>query len=88
MLFIDDKDASAIPKLPSNKSVSETKYIKEAQEYVNKNFPNNYGTVNNFQFPILYCAHQKLIHSIKKKSYTAKQKKEHIQHWKTKNQIN
>lgn len=41
-----------IPKLPSNKSVSETKYIKDAQEYVNKNFPNNYGTTDNFQFPI------------------------------------
>ena len=41
-----------VPKLPSNKSSSDNKYIKEAQEYVKKHFGKNYGTVEDFQFPI------------------------------------
>lgn len=28
------------------------KYIDEAEKYVNKHFPNNYGNCNNFKFPI------------------------------------
>jgi deoxyribodipyrimidine photolyase-related protein len=27
-------------------------YIKEANEYINKNFPNNYGSLDNFIYPI------------------------------------
>jgi deoxyribodipyrimidine photolyase-related protein len=41
-----------IPKIPSNKNSNDNKYVKEAQEYVTKNFPKNYGSVNDFQFPI------------------------------------
>lgn len=41
-----------IPKLPSNVSKSEEKYIKEAIEYVEKEFPKNYGTSDDFVFPI------------------------------------
>lgn len=39
-----------IPDVPSNSS--DKKYIDEASQYVNKNFKNNYGTSNDFMFPI------------------------------------
>lgn len=43
-----------IPKLPagSNSNRDENKFIKSAIIYVNKHFPNNYGNVDNFIFPI------------------------------------
>ena len=40
------------PPLPSNKNSKDNNYIKEAQEYVKKHFGKNYGTVDNFQYPI------------------------------------
>ena len=41
-----------IPQLPSNDSSSKStkKYIDEAIEYTNKNFPKNYGTTDGFLF--------------------------------------
>ena len=39
-------------KLPTNKSKNDTKYIEEAVKYVEKHFPKNYGTCDNFQLPI------------------------------------
>ena len=45
-----------IPQLPSNDSSSKStkKYIDEAIEYTNKNFPKNYGTTDGFLFPITH----------------------------------
>ena len=45
-------DNVEIPKLPTNKSKNDTKYIEEAVKYVEKHFPKNYGTCDNFQLPI------------------------------------
>ena len=42
-------DNVEIPKLPTNKSKNDTKYIEEAVKYVEKHFPKNYGTSDNFQ---------------------------------------
>lgn len=39
-----------IPGVTSNSS--DKKYIDEASKYVNKNFKNNYGTTDDFMFPI------------------------------------
>lgn len=54
--FSDDIE---IPKLPSNGTPSEKKYITEAQEYVDKHFKNNYGTTEGFQFPISHSTARK-----------------------------
>lgn len=43
-------DDIKIPKIPDNSS--DEKYINEAIKYINKNFKNNYGNVNNFIYPI------------------------------------
>ena len=48
-----------IPKLPSNGTPSEKKFIKEAQEYVDNHFKNNYGTTEGFQFPISHSTAKK-----------------------------
>lgn len=48
-----------IPKLPSNKSVKDKKYIDEAIKYVEKNFKNNYGNTDNFAFPISHSTANK-----------------------------
>ena len=48
-----------IPKLPSNGTPSEKKFIKEAQEYVDNNFKNNYGSTEDFQFPISHSTAKK-----------------------------
>ena len=39
----------SVPKLPRATS---NDYVKEAQRYVEDHFPKNYGTVDNFHFPI------------------------------------
>lgn len=39
-----------IPGVPSNSN--DKKYIDDASKYVNKNFKNNYGTTDDFMFPI------------------------------------
>ena len=49
----------SIPKIPSNKNTKDNKYIKEAKDYVEKNFKNNYGNVDNFQFPISHSLAKK-----------------------------
>ena len=45
-----------IPDLPPN---GDKKYIDEAVRYVNKNFSKNYGTVENFQFPVSHSVSRK-----------------------------
>ena len=51
------KDES-IPKLP-NVSQKEKKYIQEAKKYVEKNFKENYGNIENFNYPISYTSAKK-----------------------------
>ena len=41
-----------IPKLP--KGDQNTKYVREAQRYINKHFPNNYGDTKYFMYPITH----------------------------------
>ena len=48
-----------IPKLPNNGNPTEKKFIKEAQEYVDNHFKNNYGTTEGFQFPISHSTAKK-----------------------------
>ena len=45
-----------IPDLPPN---GDKKYIDEAVRYVNKNFSKNYGTAENFQFPVSHSVSRK-----------------------------
>ena len=40
-----------IPKLPT---ISKNKYVKEAQAYIDKLFPKNYGNTDNFIYPITH----------------------------------
>ena len=55
-----------IPSLPTNKK--DNKYINEAKKYVEKNFKNNYGNIDNFEFPITHSTAKKwLTNFIKKK---------------------
>ena len=49
----------SIPKIPPNKNTKDNKYIKEAKDYVEKNFKNNYGNVDNFQFHISHSMAKK-----------------------------
>ena len=42
-------DNITIPKVPK---ITKDKYYKEALQYVEKNFPNNYGDTNEWSFPI------------------------------------
>ena len=41
-------------KIPELITIKKDKYIIEAIEYVNNNFPNNYGSLDNFIYPIDY----------------------------------
>jgi deoxyribodipyrimidine photolyase-related protein len=41
-----------IEKNTNQKNTDQNKYIKEAIQYTNKNFPNNYGSLDNFIYPI------------------------------------
>lgn len=51
------KDDLIIPKLKIIKSDQE--YINPAISYINKHFPNNYGNINNFIYPISHKGAQK-----------------------------
>tara|TARA_B100000575_G_scaffold143994_2_gene114981 strand:+ start:9728 stop:11152 length:1425 start_codon:yes stop_codon:yes gene_type:complete len=48
-----------IPKLLTNKPKKDKEYIDEAILYVNKHFPKNYGTTDEFQFPISHTTANK-----------------------------
>jgi len=45
---------TVIPKLPVNVNTDEKKYLTEAIKYVEKEFPKNCGTSDNFVFPITH----------------------------------
>ena len=55
-----------IPSLPKTK---ENKYISEAKNYVNKNFKNNYGDVNDFIYPITHKESKKWLKNFVKKRF-------------------
>lgn len=56
----DELNRSSVPKnldIPdtiTKKNDNNTKYVIEAKEYVNKNFKNNYGDVDDFFYPITH----------------------------------
>ena len=57
-----------VPALPSNKSPTTNKFVEEAQSYVKKHFSKNYGSEENFQYPITTeQAKNWLTHFIEKK---------------------
>lgn len=41
-----------VPKTLPKLTARDRKYIKEASRYIDKHFPNNYGTTNNFHYPV------------------------------------
>jgi deoxyribodipyrimidine photolyase-related protein len=55
-----------VPNLLSNSLKDDKKYIDEAVKYVNKNFKNNYGNTDNFQFPISHKVAEKWLHDFLK----------------------
>ena len=60
----DKKNRKALPngtKLPplSPLSKDDKKYIKEAEQYVEKNFPKNYGTAVDLAFPVTHTTAKK-----------------------------
>lgn len=61
-------DSIKFPDLPQNTTSNENKYIEEAIKYVEKHFPDNYGTTNDFQYPISH----KTAHSWLKKFISIK----------------
>lgn len=56
-----------IPKLPSNKS--DKKYIDYAKRYINKYFSDNYGTIDDFKFPISHLTAKKWMKDFIKKRF-------------------
>lgn len=46
-----------VPKVPSNNA--DKKYISEAISYVEKHFPKNYGSTENFMFPVTHATAKK-----------------------------
>ena len=61
------KESVKIPKIPSNSNATDSKYIKEAIEYVNDNFSNNYGNTDNFMYPVTHVTAKKWLSDFFKK---------------------
>lgn len=57
-----------IPKLSSLSSL-DNKYIIEGKRYCQEHFPKNYGTVNNFQFPITHTTAKKWLNDFISKKF-------------------
>ena len=57
------------PPLPSNKNTKDNKFIAEAQQYVTKHFGKNYGTVDNFQYPISHNQAEKWLQNFFQKKF-------------------
>ena len=60
---------TAIPKLIKH-SANDSKYIKEAIQYVNKSFPNNYGNTDNFWCPISHLGAKKWLDNFIKNKFS------------------
>ena len=58
-----------IPNIPKLVSSSEEKYIKNAIKIVEKNYKNNYGNTNNFNFPISHVNAKKNFNDFIKKRF-------------------
>ena len=56
-----------IPKSITSKNDNNTKYVKEAKKYVNDNFKNNYGDVENYFFPVTHKTSKKWLSNFLKK---------------------
>ncbi len=53
----DTENRKKAPKnlfIPANKIITENKYVKEAQIYVNEHFSTNYGTAKTFNYPTTF----------------------------------
>lgn len=51
----DTDNRKKLPKainIPPKVNLPESHYVKEAKEYIEKNFPNNYGDITDFNYPI------------------------------------
>jgi deoxyribodipyrimidine photolyase-related protein len=60
-------DKIKIPIIPSNEE--DKKYIKRGIEYVNKNFKNNYGTIEEFIYPVTHNTAKKWLKSFLKEKF-------------------
>ena len=58
-----------IPELPTNLNKDDQKYIDEAIKYVEKNFKNNYGVVDEFLYPISHNVAKKWLHAFIKQKF-------------------
>ena len=56
-----------IPPVPSNKK--DAPYIEEATTYVNKHFPKNYGSVDNFIYPVSHSVAKKWLDNFIKNKF-------------------
>ena len=69
----DEENRKNIPKdlkIPSSiikKNDNDSKYVKEAKNYVNENFKNNYGDVENYFFPVTHKTSAKWLSNFLKK---------------------
>lgn len=63
--IVSIKEKLEIPKLPTLGN-SDKKYIKEAISYVEKHFKNNYGTCDDFIFPVTHSTAKKWLMSFLK----------------------
>ena len=58
-----------VPEIPKLVSKNEEKYIKKAIESVEKNYKNNYGNTDNFNFPISHVNAKKNFNDFIKKRF-------------------
>jgi deoxyribodipyrimidine photolyase-related protein len=68
----DDENRDKFPKdakAPKLHPQEEDKYIKEAKKYVAKNFGNNYGTTDNFIYPINFTDAEKWLQQFFKERF-------------------
>ena len=56
-----------LPKMPQSNKFN--KYIKEAKIYVEQNFPDNYGRLDNFIYPITHIDSLKWLHNFLKNKF-------------------
>jgi len=57
-----------VPNLPTNKA--DMQYIKAAMRYTEANFPDNYGTVDNFCYPVTHVTARKWLSNFLKKRFS------------------
>jgi deoxyribodipyrimidine photolyase-related protein len=55
-----------IPEINKNKNKNKNKYVTESIQYINTNFPNNYGSLDNFIYPIDFTSSLKWLNDFLK----------------------